>query len=206
MRVVVLAIVVALFAVSLFSGCGPTSVSTGKEDLRPASKNWIPFTGSESITFMFDTNKMVFTGTGMESFYESVRYKTDQSGFFSFQKDYYADLERLRVTFESPSTTYFLCYYLEKNKAESGDWELLKVTISDNQYYSNQLRIITYETDDFNKGKNYRLQASMTLSGKVFSDVYYWKQERRPFEIYYTKAQGVIAFKISSNQLWVIQN
>jgi hypothetical protein len=206
MRVMVKPITVALVAVSLLSGCSPKSVTTEKEDLRSDSKNWIPFTGSESITFMFDTSKMVFTGTGMESYYEAVRYKTDQSGFFSFQKDYYADLERMRATFESPSTTYFLSYYLEKNKAETGDWELLKVTISDNQYYSNQLRIITYETDDFDKGMNYRLQASMTLNGKVFKDVYYWKQERRPFEIYYTKAKGVIAFKIFSNQLWVIQD
>jgi hypothetical protein len=80
---------------------------------------------------------------------------------------------------------YVIILRKTKLKAETGN--CFKVTISDNQYYSNQLRIITYETDDFNKGKNYRLQASMTLSGKVFSDVYYWKQERRPFEIYIPK-------------------
>jgi hypothetical protein len=206
MRFVLPIIVAPVLVLTLLSGCGPTSVSSGKEDLQPDSKTWIPFAGNESITFKFEEEKMVFTATGMETFYEPVLYKTDQSGFFSIQKDYYADLERVHITFESPSTTYFLSYCLEKNKAETGDWDLLKVTISDNQYYANQLRIITYETDNFNKGKNFRLQATMTLGGKVFNDVYYWKQERRPFEIYYTRSQGVIAFKITSNQLWVIED
>jgi hypothetical protein len=206
MRIAGLTIIVTLLAAILISGCTSNSISTGKEDLSTASKSWIPFAGDESITFIFDTSTMVFTGTGREAFYETVRYKTDQSGFFSFQTDYYAELERQRVTFESPSTTYSLSYLLAKNKAETGDWELLSVTISDDQYYSNQLRIITYETDEFNKGENFKFQEMMTLNGMRFNDVYYRQQERRPFEIYYTKLQGIVAFRITSDQLWVIND
>ena len=91
----------------ILSGCGPKDVTTDPEELSAASKSWIPFEGNESVTFVFDTSKMVFTGTGKESFFETVRYKTDQGGLFNFQEDYYADLERETLGFLSPSTPFY---------------------------------------------------------------------------------------------------
>ena len=38
-----------------------------------------------------------------------------------------------------------------------------------------------------------------------FDSVYFKKQERRPFEIYYTQKLGVVAFKVSSTELWTIR-
>ena len=189
----------------ILSGCGPKDVTTDPEELSAASKSWIPFEGNESVTFVFDTSKMVFTGTGKESFFETVRYKTDQGGLFNFQEDYYADLERETLGFLSPSTPFYFSYYLEKNKGVTGDWDILRVTISEGIYYSNEMKIVISESDDFDKGDNFKFKSSLALNGTTYTDVYYWKQERRPFELYYTKSHGIIGFKLSSNELWTLQ-
>lgn len=199
-----------VFTISIFLvinfGCGPKEVNTDPEELSNASESWIPFEGTESVTFSHDTATMVFSGTGKTSFFETVRYKTDQGGLFTFQEDYYADLERQNLEFVSPSTDFFFKYYLEKNKGETGMWDILKVTISEGIYYSNEMKIVISETDDFDKGDNFSFKESLTLNGVTYSDVYFWKQERRPFELYYTQFQGIIGFKLSSNELWTIQN
>ena len=192
-------------ALILLIGCGPKEITTDPEELSNSSKSWIPFSGNESVSFIYDTNSMVFTGTGKTSYFETVRYKTDQGSLFTFQEDYYADLERETLGFVSPSTDFFFIYYLEKNKSETGDWDILTVTISEGIYYSIELKIVISETDDFDKGDNFKFQKSLTLNGETYSNVYYWKQERRPFEIYYTQTQGIIGFKLSSNELWTIQ-
>ena len=129
---------------------------------------------------------------------------TDQSGFFTYQEDYYADLERQELFFESPSTPYFFRYYLEKNKGETGEWDILRVKIADGNYYTSEMKLVIYETDTYNKGETFKFKSKATLSGQVFDSVYYWTQERRPFELYYTKEQGIVGFKISSNELWTI--
>ncbi|MCB2221044.1 MAG: hypothetical protein KQI35_11660 [Bacteroidetes bacterium] len=188
----------------MLASCGPKDVVTDPQVLPVSSTNWIPFQGNESITFEFDTNMMTFRGNGKISYFETVRYKTDQSGFFSFQKDYYADLERQMLVFESPSTEFFFTYYLEKNKSETGDWDILKVSISEGIYYSNEMKIVISETESLDKGDNFKFKSSLNLGGTSYTNVYYWKQERRPFELYYTKAQGIVAFKLSSNELWTL--
>ncbi|MCD4697604.1 MAG: hypothetical protein K8S16_15365 [Bacteroidales bacterium] len=197
---IILLLLIAIVVVN----CGPKSTTTEDETLSLMSKAWLPFEGAENITFEFDTSKLVFTGDGKETYFENVRYMTDQSGFFTVQEDYYADLERQHLNFESPAYPYFFSYYLEKNKGEYGSWDILKVTISDGVYYENVLKMAIFETDNFDKGESFRFQSKITLNGQSFDSVYYWKQERRPFELYYTKNQGIIGFKVSSNELWTI--
>ena len=189
----------------LLNGCGPKSVSTGEDNLQPASKAWIPFNGNEVVVFTLDTMEMVFTGKGKETYYEHVRYKTDQGGFFSSQEDYYGDLERQELIFESPSTHYFVKYYLERNKGDMGDWDIFMVSVGDGDYYQNEMKIVTYETSSYDKGEDYTYQEEKMLNNIVFDSVYYKKQERRPFEVYYTKRQGVVGFKVSSTELWTIR-
>ena len=186
-------------------GCSPKSVTTEYQDLKSSSKSWIPFNGYESVVFEFDTNTMVFTGIGKETTYDYVRYMTDQSGFFTVQKDYYAYLERQSLIFDSPTTDYFITYYLERDKGDTGDWDIFKVSVGDGDYYKSEMKIVTYESDSYDKGENYSFKATVTLSGKVFTNVYYLKQERRPFEIYYTQAQGIVAFKLSAKETWTIK-
>lgn len=192
--------IIVIFIIS----CGPKETSTGTLELSSDSKSWIPFNGNESVTFKFDTTIAVYKGVGKESYFENLRYMSDQSGFITMQEDYYADLERITVAFESTSSPYFLNYFLEKSKGETGEWDMLYVTIADGDYYKNQLRLAVYETDEYNKGEIFNYQASKNLNGQVFTDVYYWTQKQRPFELYYTKSQGIIAYKTSSNELWVI--
>ncbi len=199
-------VLVLLFA---FSGCGPKSITTDPEELSYLSKTWIPFSGNEEVTFFRITQDndslfFTFTGLGKQTYFENVLYMTDQSGFITQQEDYYADLERQELIFESPSTPYFFRYYLEKNKGETGTWDILRVKIADGNYYSNEMKVVIYETDNYNKGETFEYRATKNLNGLVFYDVYLWTQERRPFELYFTQTQGIVGFKVSSNELWTI--
>lgn len=186
------------------SSCGPKSITTDPEELSTTSKSWIPFNGNENITFYQDSNTVVFQGQGKESYFENVRYMSDQSGFFVYQEDYYADLEREDLIFESSSTDYFFIYHLEKDKGETGDWDILKVKVADGNYYANEIKLVIYETDSYDKGEIYKFKATVTLSGNVYTDVYYWTQESRPYELYYTQARGIVGYKVSTNEMWTI--
>jgi len=189
----------------LLFGCGPKSVTTDYQDLKSTSKSWIPFNGNESVVFEYDSSTMVFTGAGIEKYYDYVRHTTDQSGFFNVQKDYYAYLERQKLVFESPSTDYFITYFLERDKGDTGDWDIFRVSVGDGIYYGSEMKIVTYESDNYDKGERYSFKETVTLNGKVFNNVYFLKQERRPFEIYYTQQQGIVAFKLSALETWTIK-
>jgi hypothetical protein len=194
-----------IYLLILLFGCGPKSVTTDYQELKSSSKSWIPFGGYETVSFEFDTNIMVFTGFGKESYYDYLRYMTDQSGFFNVQKDYYAYFERQSLIFESPNTDYFITYFLKRSKGDTGDWDTFRISVGDGDYYKNEMKIITYESNSFDKGERYSFKERVLLNGKEFDNVYYLKQERRPFEVYYTQQQGVVAFKLSAKEIWTIR-
>ena len=187
------------------ASCSPKSVITDPEELSELSRSWIPFLGNESVVYEFDGKNMIFDGTLKQSYFETVLYKTDQSGFFTFQEDYYADLERQVLEFNLPNSPYFFKYYLEKNKTQTSDWDILKVTMADGDYYKNEIKIAVLNRDDFDKGEHFQFKASVTLAGKTFENVYYWTQERRPYELYYTQELGIVAYKVATNELWTIK-
>ena len=187
----------------LFS-CGPKSETTDTEELSVESKSWIPFEGTESVTFEMDTATMNFTGQEKETWFDNVRYMTDQSGFITVQKDYYADLQRQELKFISPSTNFFIKYSLERSKGETGDWDIFRLQLSEGNYYKNEMKIVIFETDKYDKGEHFSYKKNLTLNGQNFTDVYYLRQERRHFELYYTRQQGVIGFKLNTNELWTI--
>jgi len=195
---------IIIISVILFS-CGPKTILTDPENLNPNSLNWIPFTGYEDIVFVYDTSEMSYSSGAREMYFENLRYKTDQGGFLGVQEDYYAALERQSMTFNSESTPYFISYYLERNKGDLGDWDVFKVAVGDGDYYKNEMKIITYESDNYDKGEDYDYKNEVTLNGIIFDSVYYKKQDRRPFEVYYTKKLGVVAFKVSSTEIWMIK-
>ncbi len=186
------------------ASCGPKSVTTDAVLLREDSRAWVPYSGEEQVTFYQDTSKILFTGNGKVNYFDNIRYMSDQSGFFSYQKDYYADLEREELVFTSQSSEYFLQYLLEKGKGESGEWDILRVKIADGSYYSNALKIVTYQSDSHDKGEIFEFKDKVTLNGNIYRNVYYLTQERRPFELYYTQERGIVAFKVSSAEIWTI--
>jgi hypothetical protein len=197
-------LVISLVFIILLIGCGPKSINSEDETLDSLSVRWIPYYGSENVTFEYDESQMLFSGAGRESYFENVRYMTDQ-GFIGQQEDYYANLERQDLIFNSVSTPYFIKYHLERNKGELGDWDILRVSVGDGDYYQNELKIVTFETDNSDKGENYTFKKEQVLNGITFDSVYFKKQERRPFELYFSKRYGVIAFKVSATELWIIQ-
>lgn len=196
---------ILIATILVLSGCGPKSVNSDAENLKNTSLSWIPFQNSESVVFEFDTLTMTFSGTGREQYYENVRYMTDHSGFVSSQTDYYADLERQFLAFDSPSTTYIINYYLERNKGETGDWDILEASMIDGEFYSNKIKKVLYTTASADYGEVYKFKKTMNIAGKVFDSVYYRIQDRRPFEIYYTQQQGIVAFKLSSSETWTLK-
>ena len=96
-------------------------------------------------------------------------------------------------------------YYLEKSEAETGEWDMIHITLGDGDYYKNEIRKVVFETDDYPKAETFEFKTSIKLNGVNYSDIYYLKQERRPFELYYSRTLGVIAFKLSANELYTIQ-
>jgi len=203
-KFILLTLTFATFA--LIIGCGPSTVNTAQENLNAESRPWIPYAGNESVVYEYDTSNWAFTGTGKDIYYENVRYMSDQSGFFKVQEDYYAELERQELNLDSPHTPYFIKYYLERNKGETGDWDVIRISVGDGDYYKNEMKIVTYESDDFDKGENYKSYfPTKVLNGITFDSVYYSEQERRPFGVYYNKRYGVVAFKVSSAELWTIK-
>ena len=186
------------------AGCGPKSVTSDPALLHPSTQDWNPYSGSEQITFFMDDDTMIFNGYGKQTYFERVRYMTDQSGFFTTQKDFYADLERQKIMFHSESSNYYLQVLLEKGKSEAGEWDILNITMADGAYYKNDIRIVTYETDSYEKGEVFKVKEKVTLNGNLYRKVYYTTQDRRPFELYFTKDRGIIGFKTTSAQIWTI--
>lgn len=202
-------LIIVFFSVLIIvsiNSCGPKSISTGKENIESASEQWIPFNGEESVVFVYDTNKITFTSSARASFYENERYMTDQGSFIALQEDYYADLERQTLNFTSNSTSYNIDYYLERNKGDVGDWDLLKVIMADGNYYQNEIKIAVFNPSGSDLGEIYNYKKTLVLNGIQFDNVYYWTQPQRPFEIYYTKSEGVIAFKLSSQEIWILES
>ncbi len=197
----------ALFLVGIATivACGPKEIESDPGLLSAQSKEWIPFEGDETVTFTSDEDTLRFEGTGKTTFFDKVRIMSDQSGFFKIQEDYYAKLERQELIFESPTSRYFMRYYLEKSKGETGEWDMIHISLADGDYYKNEIRILVFETDDFAKAETYEFKPSVNLNGITFHDIYYLKQERRPFELYFSKTQGIVGFKISANELFTIQ-
>lgn len=191
--------------VVLIAACSPTKEDTGTLALSASSASWIPFNGTENVIFVSDTLEMEFSGQGKLSVFESTRYSSDQSGFFSIQKDLYVDLEKQTLQFNSEETPYLINYYLQKYKGEAGTWDILRVSVADDQFYKNEIKIVVFETDKFDKGEVYDYSAKMNLGGTVYDSVYSHKQESRPFELYYTKKYGIVGFKLSANELWTLK-
>jgi hypothetical protein len=194
-----------ILIVVLLNSCGPKSISTDRQKIQDASKEWIPFNGEESVVFVHDTNKIVFNGSGKETYYENIRYMTDQGSFIAVQEDYYADFERQYLDFYSNSTNYDISYYLERDKGDAGDWDLLKIIMADGNFYKNELKIAVYNPSEVDLGEIYQYKKTLTLNGNQYDSVYFWKQDQRPFEVYYTKRKGVIAFKLSSQEIWTLE-
>ena len=188
----------------VFSGCGPKEVETEAAELSFNSQAWIPFDGNETVTFVSDEDTMVFEGSGRITYFDNVRYMSDQSGFLNVQEDYYAPLQRQELIMESTSSKYFIRYFLEKNMGETGEWDMIHITLADGDYYTNEIRKVVFETDKFPKAESFEYKSTVKLNGITYRQVYYLKQERRPFELYYSKEQGVVAFKLSANKLYTV--
>ncbi|MCD4736881.1 MAG: hypothetical protein K8R53_12625 [Bacteroidales bacterium] len=186
-------LLIVLVAIIFLPGCEIKSITTDTENLTDTALSWIPFNGSETVIFESDSGEIAFYGTGYESFYENVRYMSDQSGFFKLQEDYYAEMERRTLVFISESSDYIITYYLERNKSEVGAWDELRVTIADGFYYDNEIKVVPYKSFDWEFGVSGR-KPQLNLNGTLFTNVYFNEQERRPQFLYLNQQFGVVGY------------
>lgn len=191
------------FATVIIAGCDSKTVNTETEYLNNASLQWLPLTGNETLVFENDTSALEFHGTGEETYFENVRYKSDLEGMFKVQENYYADMQRRTIQYVSDSTNYVFTILQKRCKGDIGDWDELYVTLSDGFYYENAVKIITYKTAGFDYGES-MIYTSLKLDGKNFANVYYNEQERRPQNLYVNKAQGIVGFNTVSDDIWTI--
>lgn len=198
-------LILFVLIIASMSSCGPKSISTSTQNLEASSLEWLPFHGEDTIVFVHDTNKIIFNGAGINTYYENIRYMTDQGSFIAVQEDYYADFERKELDFESNATNYNIEYFLKRSKGDVGDWDMLSVIMADGNFYKNELKIAVFNPSGSELGEIYDYKKSITLNGNQYDSVYFWKQDQRPFEIYYTKRKGVIAFKLSSQEIWTLE-
>ncbi|MCD4745772.1 MAG: hypothetical protein K8R58_05690 [Bacteroidales bacterium] len=196
-----LLIIIFLFVIS----CGTKTVNTDTVYLNETSLAWIPFQGDEQVTFISsDSNEVVYHGTGKNIYFENVLYETEQTGFFSSEKNYYADMERIDLIFQSDSLAYNIKYYLETNKGSIGDWDIFKLSFSDKNF-SILMKKIVYYTDDWDYGEHFEYADSITINDNKYYNVYYFTQLSRPYEIYYTQTQGVVGFRLSDYEIWSLK-
>lgn len=191
----------------LLTSCEPKDINSGKYSFSSASKSFIPFKGGERIVFMVnDTTNLEFYEAGIEDYYENVRYKSDQSGFFSAQNDYYADVERLIVTFVSDSSEFVIKYVLEKNMTEIGEYDMLKIIMTDEKYYQIMLKRVVYKEKSWEYGETYVEKPSVSINGSTFLNILLWTQDKRPLSIYYNKTQGVVGFRLTPEEIWSLKS
>jgi hypothetical protein len=188
---------------ALVWGCASKSVNTATEYINQASLQWLPLNGTESLVYENDTGTLVFTGTGVETYFEKVRYKTDQDGMFKVNEDYYANMERREMRYVSDTTGYEIIILQERCKGDIGSWDVLHVTLADGFYYQNIIKIITYKTANWNYGES-SMHKAIKLNGVQYTNVYYNVQERRPRELYVNQARGIIGFTTSSEEVWTL--
>ncbi len=192
---------------TLLFSCEPKSINSGQYNLSAASKSFIPFSGNEKVVFMVnDTVTLEFYEAGVENYYETVRYKSDNSGILSTQEDYYADVERLKVTFVSDSSDWIIKYILEKNMTEIGEYDMLKVVLTDEKYYEISLKKVVYKEANWDYPEAFTEKPSVAINGSTFLNVLLWLQDKRPLSIFYTKTQGVVGFRLTPEEIWSLKS
>lgn len=191
----------------LIVSCEPKSINSGQYILSDASRSFIPFSGDETVVFMVDdTTTLEFYEAGVENYFETVRYKSENNGILSTQEDYYADVERLKVTFVSDSSEWIIKYLLEKHMTEIGEYDMLKVILTDEKYYEIMLKKVVYKEAEWAYGETFYEKPSVSINGSTFLNVLNWLQDKRPLSIYYTKTQGVVGFRLTPEEIWSLKS
>jgi len=185
-----------------FYSCEPKDVYSDPAYLYDVSKEWMPYWGYDELKFInTDSNIYTFHGTGAVNYFERVLYQTDQSGFFTTAKNYYADLERIKLTFISDSTDFDLICHLEKNLGEAGEYDMLTVRIT-NGFTDLEIKKAVYYSSKDRFGEKYLYTDTLTINNHKYADIQYNTQERRPYKIYYNKTEGIVGFKITQDNVY----
>jgi hypothetical protein len=179
----------------------------GQSTLTNNSRLWIPYQGGEKVVFL-----NVNSSEGATMSYELGKRKSIFNNItecraknpFQDECEVYS-MEYEFVTATSVDKKGTLTYSLERGQKDKKFYDELKLRV---QYYGssevNMVLQVYNDTGTLDKNCDFvAYPNTIKLGNKSFSDVYVKKVGSQ--EVYYTKKQGVVAFKVDGTNLWVKQ-
>ncbi len=197
------------------------NVLAGEFKLSETSLDFVPYTGSEILTFVDDEgNEHALNsekGKVLESTRMIVRELCD-AGFLD-KSEMFFNIEREQIAYLDETGRQI--FYTDLLTAFEDDENLDSIAIYDQLYltanvdssYIGEIRIITdvrqNEVSDIHK-ENFRfnetrLIGDTTLYEQTFTEVFV-NITNEGKGIYYNKEKGIVAFKLSEEKFWVLKN
>ncbi len=214
-----LKIILIFAAIFLYScKCGK-NVKLGEFKLADASFHFIPYTGME--TLVFEDNHGVEhrlkskVGIDLKDAVILVRTICDE-GVFDKQHQYY-DTQREQIAFFDTLGKQIFYAQLITQFEDADDldsiaiYDFLTVDSSINGHFNGRIEIITEERQnhvtDFHRNEFLNQSdfvGDTILYGKSFTDVFK-STTGEGKSIFYNKAKGVVAFKMTEEEYWVLK-
>jgi len=179
----------------------------GQSNLTNNSRLWIPYQGGEKVVFVnlnsAEGASMSYEFAKRKSIYNNI---TECKAKNPFQDECFVySMEYDFVTATSVDKKGTLTYSLERGQKDGKYYDELKLRV---QYYGsaevNTILQVYNETGTLDKNCEFiEFPNTVKVGNKYLSDIYVRKVGNQ--EVYYTKKQGVVAFKVDGTNLWVRQ-
>lgn len=196
--------VFCLLLFTLLFSCKPTVVDDGTFYLNEGSKAWIVYEEGDTVRYTNQQQEYVFIAGPSDTYFETVLYDSDQSGFVGKQKDHYGDMERLEMVLNSTDNVLNIKYLLAKEKSAVTEWDMFHAYLYGELNYDILLKVAV-NNDGFGEyGEQFKYHDTITIRDSLYHHVFYWEQIDRPKAIFVTKESGVVAFQFDSDSLFVL--
>lgn len=197
---------IALFSLTCLVGC-MKEIYKGQSSVLNSSRLWVPFQGGEKVVFLNTTSSegasMSYDLGKRKSIFNNI---TDcrTKNIFQDECDVYS-MEYDFVTATSVDKKGNITYSMERGQEGGQYYDELKLRV---QYYGNAE--LTMSLQVFNENGTLDKDCefiespkTIVVGGKVYTDVYV--KEKGKQAIYYTKKQGLVAFNLDGENLWIRQ-
>ena len=189
----------------LFAGCENCKYKPVNYELQYAYVNWAKDFKYDNISFVSENREPLhFILSDSAKDFRFLTYGTAECVGEVYGKYLWNEYES-----NNPKIIYRLHYYVDVSDFSYYEYKLpfdvLEVIINE---FSMRIPIPQSVSGDEEEDHIYELYAnyshisSLELNGKVFNDVYYRKNYNETIEIYLTRYEGLIAFKVD-DELWI---
>lgn len=198
------------------AACGgdlcPPDEKVGELDLHADTKAWMPYDGTETLTFVKSTGEetTVTALTGREVQTNQTCTKqvcTEPAQFDPPTSCEYYDTESVRFVFGNQvDFVADILYFTEVLRPDEAEfYQSLRVNVSGDgiigmgQFVTKTIPEQPFDYDDLSIQEPFVLQSSVTLNGETYTDVL--KSEDDLLTIYFNQAEGLVGFE-SSDGVW----